>query len=89
RALTLTAILKGRKATIPAQLLLMSDLKLPSLMTTVKKQNDYITFSGYGFGHGLGYSKWGGVVIAKVRKSPFGRILAFYYPGTALAKAWQ
>ncbi|MBF0621570.1 MAG: SpoIID/LytB domain-containing protein [Magnetococcales bacterium] len=89
RMLTATAVMKGRKTTVPTQFFLMGDLKLPSMLTTVQDKGEYVVFQGYGFGHGLGYSKWGGVVMAKVLKSVFGRILAFYYPGTSLAQAWH
>ncbi len=42
--------------------------------------------SGYGWGHGVGMSQWGALGFAQ-RGYPFGRILAHYYPGTALERA--
>ena len=40
-------------------------LKLPEILFTVTKQNDNYIFQGHGFGHGVGYSQWGGYIMGK------------------------
>jgi SpoIID/LytB domain protein len=45
-----------------------------------------VTLSGHGFGHGHGMSQWGAYGAAQVGKLSWQKILAFYYPGTALKK---
>jgi len=45
-----------------------------------------VTISGHGYGHGHGMSQWGAYGAAKVGKLSWQNILAFYYPGTKLAK---
>jgi len=47
--------------------------------------DNVVTLSGHGFGHGHGMSQWGAYGAAQVGKLSWQRILAFYYPGTALS----
>jgi SpoIID/LytB domain protein len=59
-------------------------LRLPSDSFFITgKSGKYITFSGIGFGHGLGMSQWGAYVMAQEGKS-YREILSFYYPHTKL-----
>jgi stage II sporulation protein D len=44
-----------------------------------------IVVSGHGFGHGIGLSQWGAEERAAAGQS-YRTILAFYYPGTSLAR---
>jgi stage II sporulation protein D len=48
------------------------------------EQASGIVISGHGFGHGIGLSQWGAEERAVAGQS-YQTILAFYYPGTALA----
>ena len=43
------------------------------------------TFSGRGYGHGVGLSQWGAYEMAD-EGFTYDKILEFYYPGTALEK---
>ena len=54
--------------------------------TTVSTAPSVLVVSGHGFGHGLGLAQWGAAGYAQHGWS-FDRILAHYYPGTALEQA--
>ena len=62
-------------------------LNLPEVLVDIKKDGDDFVFDGHGFGHGLGYSQWGGAVMARDGKT-YREILSFYYPGSMLHKNW-
>ncbi len=47
-----------------------------------------ITFSGYGWGHGVGLCQYGAVYCAEKLKYDFLDILALYYPGTKPVRLW-
>lgn len=51
--------------------------------TIVLAQGDTITFSGHGWGHGLGLSQWGAKAMAE-RGYNYEQILKYYYTGTIL-----
>ncbi len=51
----------------------------------VLRDADEVTFTGHGFGHGIGMSQYGAQGQAKAGRS-FQQILSTYYPGTSLEK---
>jgi stage II sporulation protein D len=62
-------------------------LKLPEVLVTIRKQGNNFIFKGKGFGHGVGYSQWGGKYMAD-QGVIYSNILSFYYSGTSLSKLW-
>ncbi len=61
-------------------------LKLPEILVAIRREGDKFVFAGGGFGHGVGLSQWGAKDMAGKGMS-VKEILAFYYPGAALATA--
>ncbi|MBI2774028.1 MAG: SpoIID/LytB domain-containing protein [Chloroflexi bacterium] len=57
--------------------------ELMSTLFTVTKSGDVFTFTGKGFGHGVGMSQWGMQGMALAGKTAR-EILAYYYRGIAL-----
>ncbi len=56
---------------------------LHDILMTIEKRGDRFYFDGGGFGHGVGYSQWGGQSMAKAGYK-FDEILKFYYLDTSL-----
>ena len=61
-------------------------LKLPEILFKIKKSGDTYIFNGNGYGHGVGYSQWGGAIMGESYK--YADILEFYYPGCKLITVW-
>ncbi|RME66475.1 MAG: SpoIID/LytB domain-containing protein, partial [Nitrospirae bacterium] len=61
--------------------------QLPDILMTIRRQGNKFVFYGGGYGHGVGYSQWGGKEMAEQGFS-FEQILGFYYPGATLQKLW-
>ncbi len=49
----------------------------------IKMEGYYITFSGKGWGHGVGMCQWGALGMAE-QQFNYKQILAYYYPGSQL-----
>lgn len=62
-----------------------SKLQLRSNDFAVEKNNNEITITTKGFGHGVGMSQYGANALAKQKKS-YEEILKYYYTGTNLQK---
>jgi stage II sporulation protein D len=60
-------------------------LKLRSLRFTITPAPDGFTFTGRGYGHGLGMSQWGAYNLAN-KGMKYANILAHYYQGVDLKK---
>lgn len=58
---------------------------LKSMRFTVRRDGNAYVFDGSGLGHGVGLCQWGAKGQAE-RGIPYARILASYYPGTAIAR---
>ncbi len=58
-------------------------LKLPEILLNIERDGDRFVFAGGGFGHGVGYSQWGGKHMAS-KGFAVKDILAFYYRGAQL-----
>lgn len=56
---------------------------LPSANFSIEASNDSLSFTTYGYGHGVGMSQYGANDMAKEGKT-YQQILAHYYPGTQL-----
>jgi len=57
------------------------------LLKKIEKKDGYFHFYGGGFGHGVGYSQWGGAIMAKNGYN-YKKILNFYYYNCKLIKKW-
>ena len=62
-------------------------LGLKSTLFDAKLAKEMVTFTGYGFGHGLGISQWGAERMAAKGKS-YADILHHYYTGTKLQQLY-
>ena len=60
-------------------------LSLRSNDFTIQKNNENITITTKGFGHGVGMSQYGANALAKRHKT-YDEILKYYYQGTNLQK---
>jgi stage II sporulation protein D len=47
-----------------------------------------LTFSGFGWGHGVGLCQYGAAYAADTMRYNFIDILALYYPGIKLVRLW-
>ncbi len=82
--------IRGSEGTIEVKskpLLTGGGLKLPDVLVEITKEGDTFIFKGHGFGHGLGYSQWGGAIMGKNGQT-YEDILSFYYAGAELRKLW-
>lgn len=59
-----------------------------NLINDVKMAADGVTFTGKGYGHGVGMSQWGAHKMAKEGKKPE-EIVGHYYKGVTIEKRWQ
>lgn len=62
-------------------------LGLKSTLFDAKLAKDMVTFTGYGFGHGLGISQWGAERMA-AKGASYAEILHHYYTGTTLQQLY-
>ena len=58
------------------------------LLDKVVVEGDKVTFSGKGYGHGVGMSQWGAHKMAKEGKKPED-IVNHYFKGVTVEKQWQ
>lgn len=58
-----------------------------TLLTDIRIDENSITFSGRGYGHGVGMPQWGAYALAKLGKSGE-EIALHYYTGLRITKAW-
>jgi stage II sporulation protein D len=56
---------------------------LPSTQFTIDSFGKTVTFSGMGWGHGIGLCQWGAKVMAE-KGFTFDEIISYYYPGIEL-----
>ncbi len=56
-----------------------------STLFEIRSVGGQFTFSGSGYGHGVGMSQWGAEAMAR-RGAQYDEILETFYPGTALAR---
>lgn len=63
--------------------------KLKSLLLDkVEVAGDTVTFTGKGYGHGVGMSQWGAHKMAKDGKKPE-EIVMYYFKGATVEKRWE
>lgn len=67
----------------------LDSTKLKSLLLNkVEVSEDQVTFSGKGYGHGVGMSQWGANKMATEGKKPE-EIITHYFKGVTVEKRWQ
>ena len=64
---------------------LIGGVKIKSTLFDLKLQDEFVYFTGKGFGHGVGMSQWGAKGMADSGKT-HKAILSLYYPGTEFAR---
>ena len=57
----------------------------PSTLFNWQIKNNFVIFTGYGSGHGVGLSQWGAKKMAEEGKT-YDKILEYYFPGTEIGK---
>ena len=79
---------KSGPISVPAETLRMAlgYSRIPSTFFEPELWGEDIVFSGRGMGHGVGLCQWGARTLAR-KGFDFRRILAYYYPGTSIARA--
>lgn len=58
------------------------------LIDNIEVTGDRVTFSGRGYGHGVGLSQWGANKLATTGKTPE-EIIAHYFKGVTVEKRWN
>ena len=59
-----------------------------TLITDISQDGDEITFTGKGYGHGVGMSQWGAYAMAKDGQDAK-QIIDHYYKDVAIEKLWS
>ena len=78
----------GKEVSAPSFRLQIDASKLKStLIDSIRIEGDHITFSGSGFGHGVGMSQWGAYKMAGDGRSAED-IIKHYYTGVSLSELW-
>lgn len=83
-----TLIVNGKAVSAPSFRLQIGANKLKStLIERIDMEGGKVTFTGRGFGHGVGMSQWGAYAMAE-RGDDAGAIVEHYFPGVAIVKLW-
>lgn len=81
-------LVNGKEVSAPAFRLQIGASKLKStLIDSIEFSKDGVTFSGSGFGHGVGMSQWGAYEMAKNGKDAE-EIIMHYFTGVELTELW-
>lgn len=83
-----TFLVNGKEVSAPAFRLQIGASELKStLIDSIEVDGEGITFTGSGFGHGVGMSQWGAYEMAKEGKSAE-EIVMHYFTGVELVELW-
>ena len=83
-----TFLVNGKEVSAPAFRLQIGASELKStLIDSIEVDGKGITFTGSGFGHGVGMSQWGAYEMAKEGKSAE-EIVMHYFTGVELVELW-
>jgi stage II sporulation protein D len=81
-------LINGEAVSAPSFRLQIGANRLKStLIDSVTLEGDAVTFSGRGFGHGVGLSQWGAYQMAEEGRTAQ-QILQRYFPGVGIAELW-
>ena len=81
-------LVNGKPVSAPSFRIQIGANRLKStLIDSVEAEGDQVTFTGRGFGHGVGLSQWGAYQMAEEgRTAP--QILQRYFPGVGIVELW-
>ena len=81
-------IVNGERVSAPSFRIQIGANRLRStLIDSVQVEDGKVTFSGRGFGHGVGMSQWGAYRLAEEGRRA-GEIVMTYFPGVELVQMW-
>ena len=81
-------LINGHKVSAPSFRLHIGSAKLKStLIRDIRVNDNSVTFTGSGFGHGVGMSQWGAYEMAE-KNHTAEEIVHHYFSGTQLEKLW-
>lgn len=81
-------LINGQKVSAPSLRIHLDSTKLKStLLSSVSLEGDSVTFSGSGYGHGVGMSQWGAYGMAEEGKRAE-EIIRHYFKNANIAKVW-
>ena len=84
-----TLIINGKEVSAPALRLALDSTRLKStLLTQVKVEGDTVTFSGKGYGHGVGMSQWGAYAMAEEGQNAQD-IIGHYFKDVQVVSLWS
>ncbi|MDR3559987.1 MAG: SpoIID/LytB domain-containing protein [Negativicutes bacterium] len=86
-----TTIVVDKDITVPAAdfRVAIGSTKLKSmLLDKIDVTGDSVTFTGKGYGHGVGMSQWGANKLATEGKKPE-EIVSYYFKGVTIEKRWE
>ena len=85
---TIYFLINGRQVSAPALRLQLDSTVLKStLISSVELKDDRVTFTGSGYGHGVGMSQWGAYALALDGRTAE-EIISWYYSGVGVATVW-
>ncbi len=85
---TIYFLINGRRVSAPALRLQLDSTALKStLISSVELKNGKVTFTGSGYGHGVGMSQWGAYALALDGRTAE-EIISWYYSGVSVATVW-
>ncbi|MDO4866573.1 MAG: SpoIID/LytB domain-containing protein [Clostridia bacterium] len=83
-----TLLVNGEAVSAPSFRLQIGANRLRStLIDSIEVEDGKVTFSGRGFGHGVGLSQWGAYAMAEAGSSAK-EIVARYFPGVQIVELW-
>ena len=83
-----TLIVNGESVSAPSfRLQIGANALRSTLIDDIEVDGDKVTFSGRGFGHGVGMSQWGAYAMAEDGRSA-SEIVRKYFPGVEIVKLW-
>ena len=85
---TIYFLINGRQVSAPALRLQLDSTVLKStLISSVELKDGRVTFTGSGYGHGVGMSQWGAYALALDGRTAE-EIISWYYSGVGVATVW-
>ena len=85
---TIYFLINGRQVSAPALRLQLDSTVLKStLISSVELKDGRVTFTGSGYGHGVGMSQWGAYALALDGRTAE-EIISWYFTGVCVATVW-
>lgn len=85
---TIYFLINGRQVSAPALRLQLDSTVLKStLISSVELKDGRVTFTGSGYGHGVGMSQWGAYALALDGRTAE-EIISWYYSGVGVVTVW-